>query len=273
MLYIGHSDVSSINVTSVTCGQTFKWVNWDSTNFGNSRIFIRFTLNSSGTFEKTNSSYSTGLSMWLGNYHEVYSQTHNYLQYVINLGVHFEDFNTGDIVADWNFRSSNYDSVEGIVGCKYVQYNSSTIDSTGLHLSAGDYCDIPSWLMRYGNTLEIEFGDYTPTTQGALQFTWFNKNSVLFSFDPTSGVGWKLFDSNLVGTREETIGNTNVNLFKNSTFKMRYKEDGYIEIYKNNTKLYTSHIVKMSSLAKTGNKACIGQVGEFNIKTMKVYNS
>lgn len=266
LCYIGSSPATMIPVTGIGNYSAYKQIYYDTTGDGNSRIFTRVSMDSNGNLTKQYETYSRGIGFVMGNYVEVYGQEHNYMNYITNNGVHFEDFNSGDIVANWDFTQSLYDTVEGVVGCRDIIWGDTTIDSSGLHLYQTDGCDLPSWLMRYGNTLEITFGDYTDA--GAI--TWFNRNSAMFGY--TQSDGWRLFDSNLVGTRSEPIGNNNNDLFKNAKFKFHYDDRDFISIYRNNSLLYKSSLVKMTALAKTGSPMELCNTMACTIKKIKIFN-
>lgn len=268
--YIGNSPANNIVVTSLY-PETYEEIYNDVQSDGNNRIYISASMDNQGNLTKTSGTWSRGLGFVLGNYHDVYGQEYNYLNYLSNVGVHYEFYNSKDLIANWDFTNSLYDTVERLCGCKDIRWGGSTIDNTGLHKYVSDTLELPSWLMRYGNTLEITVGDYTLSEYNNCFICWFNKNSCIFEY--RDGEGWRFWDTNQVGTSGELLGNLDSSLFKNSTIKIRWDEDRFLSVYKNNVLLYKTVRIKMTDLAKVGSEMRLLGNMTVDVKKVKIYNS
>lgn len=267
---VGSSSLSNLNIVYYSY-DAYKQVAYNTQTFATSRIYIRITMDSQGNLTKTSDTYSRGMEYVMGNHHDVYGQEHNYLNYLVNVGVHFEYYNSKDLIANWDFTKSLYDTVENLCACEDIRWGDSTIDNTGLHKSVSDDLDLPSWLMRYGNTLEITVGNYTLNEYNNCLICWFNRNSCIFEY--RNGEGWRFWDSNQVGSSGEPIGNLDSSLFKNSTIKIRWDEDRFLSIYKNNVLLYKTVRIKMTDLARTGSEMRLLSSMAVDVKKVKIYNS
>lgn len=263
--YVGYSPATTIPVTGIGVTNAYKQIYYSTSGDGNSRIYIRVYMDDSGNLTKEYGTYSRNLGFRMGNDTSIYSSSYNYLSYVANIGVHFEEFNSGNTIANWDFTKSLYDTVDGVIGCRETYDGSqTTIDNTGLHLALYDACELPSWLMRYGDSIEIEFGNFTDIGGGTLIIFAYNAPALFY----TSTDGWYLS----AGTLKEPIGNYDADLFKNATFKFHYDSDNYISLYKNNTLIYTSSSVKMTEAAKTGSAMRVCPAIACDIKRMKIFN-
>lgn len=256
--YIGHSAASTIAVSNISDGESYPEVYYDTSGAdeGTARIYTSYKLSANGDVQKSSGAHSRGLGFIIGNdVDDVFCTTWGIvtLNYVTNNGVHFESFNSGDLVANWNFKQSLYDTVEQLVGCRDLVWGDSSRDSSGLHLSLGDEIEVPSWLARYANTIEMTVGTYQINqTYGNGTMFWFNKNSATLAYYESDGF-WKFQDSSSWSSvLSESTGITDVNYFQNSTIKIHYDEQGYITLYRNGVKLYKTHTVKMTLLARCG---------------------
>lgn len=260
--YIGASTKSYIEVTSVGNDDCYREVfhklrdAQDVLNEGTYRLITETKLYPNGNLTKQILQNTGNFGMTLGNDVDDTFYTSSgivYLQRLTNVGVYFESFNTGDIVANWNFTQSLYDTVEQLVGCRDLIWGDSSIDSSGLHLSNNDEIEVPSWLARYANTIEMKVGTYEINqTYGNGTVFWFNKNSAMLCYYESDGY-WKFQDaSSWSSVLNESTGITDANFFQNSTIKIHYDEQGYITLYRNGVKLYKTHTVKMTLLARCG---------------------
>lgn len=275
LFYVGNSLATSIKINALSDTGAYPLFYYDTSNSqveGTSRVCISYKLNEDGTVEKQTYAAQRALTNFLGNGidENMYASNGIVVQKsLINTGVHFEDFNTGDIVANWNFTQSNYDTVEQLVGCRDLYLGNSSIDSSGLHLVYADLITVPSWLTRYANTIEIEFGTYSiNTSAGNGSIVFFNGNKVVLSYYQSDGY-WKFMDNY---SEEESIGVNSSNFFENSKLKIHYDEDGFITLYKDNVKIYKTQVIKMTSSAKQGysTQFCANISG--TVKKLKFFN-
>ena len=277
--YVGHQNASTIEIGNKNDGESYPLFYYDTSDQaaeGKSRIYTMVKVLSDGTLQKQTQAYERGLSHSLGNdVDDVFETTWGIViqNNIINTGVHFENFNSGDLVAYWDFTQSLYDTVEQLVGCRDLIWGDSTIDNSGLHLSLGDVIEVPSWIVRYANTFEMTIGDYeiNQTYLNGTMF-WFNKNAACLAYYESDGY-WKFVDNTVwSSTLEESTGITDVNFFKNSRIKIHYDENGIIKLYKNDVLQYTTHSVKMTLTARCGSPArfCVNIAG--TVTRLRFYN-
>ena len=277
--YLGYQPATTLKITSKYDGESYPQYYYDTSDTaseGKARVLVTVKLINNGTLEKNTQANQRGLTFTLGNdVDDVFCTSWGIViqNYVINTGVHFENFNTGDLVANWNFTNSLYDTVEDLVGCRELMWVNSSIDSSGLHLSLGDAIEVPSWVVRYANTFEMTIGSYDiEHTYGNGTMFWFNKNSAALSYYESDGY-WKFQDaSSWSSVLSESTGITDVGFFRNSTIKIHYDEQGIIKLYKNGVLLYTTHTVKMTLLARCGDPArfCVNIAG--TVTKLRFYN-
>lgn len=259
--YIGASTKNTIQVNTVYNGNCYANIyhnlrnSQDVVDEGSYRIITEAKLYPNGNLNKQTYQNTGNLGMILGNDVDDTFYTSAgivYLDNLTNVGVHFESFNTGDVVANWDFRQSLYDTVERIVGCRDLMWGNSSIDDSGLHLSLGDEIEVPSWLIRYANTVELTIGSYDINQEyGNGTMFWLNRNRVLLSYYESDGY-WSFQDAGRSPVLKESTGITDVNYFQNSTLKIHYDEQGFITLYKNGSRLYKTQQVIMTDAAKCG---------------------
>ena len=286
VLYLGHSTATTITPTTDITQDSICLYPWmvyaeNDESEGKSRIFIRFTISNSGTIEYFNTQderyQRSSLKFFIGNYDSMYSYTDfSYLNYITNTGVHFENFNFEHGVVDYDFTKSLFDKVDGLSPIQEYFDEDTYIDSSGLHICGGwDCLLLPSWTIRYGNTIEFTVSEFESLGEPGAAYggnlIWFNRNTIVISYDNSLGA-WKIDDNTLAYHRTETTTITSFEIFRNSTVKLHFDDDGYIYIYKNNVLLYHSITSKINAQSKVGYPIKLLQQIKATVLSLKVYN-
>lgn len=289
VLYVGSSN---LNTLTIGPNGIYPWSNgaypiasYDTTGEVGSRIFIRVSIRDNGEidyFNTTESRYQrSNLGFWMGNYNSVYSSNQglNYLNYISNIGVHFENFDFEDgVIGNFDFTRSLYDKVDGVSPLEDILPTSSGtyIDANGLHLSGStwEYIKLPSWYLNYGNTIEVTIGntfepaDTSSTFRG--QLFWCNGNQIVINYYTDVGY-WKIRDNQHSYGIDEVTTISRFDEFKNSVLKIHFDNEGYIYLYKNDVLLYKSTNTNLSSKGRTGNKFELFQGIILTVTKLKVY--
>ena len=273
--YVGKALNGNIRILS-TYYKTYTYHGYTgSTNNDTFTAYLTYTIYNDGREHEVGTASQGTFTRWIGAIDDVQSPDKIYLSGLTNIGIHFEEFNSGDIVANWDFTSqSGYnDTIEGlrcIYGSGTNPGGGTYLDSDGLHFpNYQNQMEVPGWFIRYANTFEMEIGNYNISNLDADMF--YCSGTILFQYDLEEDY-WKFFyyESGVLLQEENTF--FDIDFFKNCILKVHYDEDGYITLYKNNIQVYRTQTIKVTSLVKR-----TINIGIFNhisgtIKTLKFFN-
>lgn len=180
------------------------------------------------------------------------------------------------LLADYDFTQENNYLVDKINPQKSVTISSNlTHDGNGLFFpsSKSGVITLPYWGAVWssfkGLETEIDVGGVEMETQSSNIRFLMSSTAYGFIFRGTTYQNWALY----TGSWGDGASDTNINTFANSTIKMKYTNDGKLQIYKNNTLFYEYSNFTVPSPASANFLIGASSEGIYNtyIKAIRLY--
>ena len=240
-VYVGQSNLSSVTISSDRI-EYYPIKDLDNSAENNSRLSMRIYVYGNGTMETAIMTWTKKLSSFVGQhvYYPSITPSFNYVREITNVGGHPVSFSSGNVIANFDYRQSYYDTVDQVDGFIYRNY--STRDSQGLYKNINDQnMALPMWILHYGNAVEVSLGttNYNTSSSNTPVLIQFNGTSTELVSLVYRSNKWNIASANYYFD----IGVSNFNYFDNSTVKMSYsKSDGTVSVYKDNALVYQSFL-------------------------------